>query len=64
MALAREGNNRVSALEGRDEPDPGAETTVKNMAGLLGLSQTTIRRRIASGRIRARRVGGRVLVAK
>ena len=64
MALARELNNRVSALEGRDEPVTGAETTVKNMAGLLGLSQTTIRRRIASGRIRARRVGGRVLVAK
>jgi excisionase family DNA binding protein len=64
LALLRTLSDRLAALEGREQPDYGAEMTVKQAAGASGHSQTTIRRWAKSGRIKARRIGGRVFVAK
>ena len=64
MALASVTAGRLAELEGvtpRYDVDEGL-TTIKGAAWATGYSETAIRKRIASGRIQARKVGGRVLV--
>lgn len=63
MALASVTNGRLAELEGSPAPiGDEAVTTIKGAAWATGYSETAIRKRIASGRIEARKVGGRVLV--
>lgn len=64
LALLRTLSDRLAALEGRDPPDRDAEMTVKQAAGASGMSETTIRRWAKSGRIKARKLGGRVFVGE
>ena len=63
MALCRMHESRIAEIEGAPAlDDASAYTTLKGAAFLIDRSETTVRKRIASGRIQARRIGGRVLV--
>jgi predicted site-specific integrase-resolvase len=45
-----------------DHPRPPAAVSVHDAAGAIGISPTSMRRRIRDGTIRAVRIGGRVVV--
>jgi hypothetical protein len=63
MMLLKVLSARLAAVEGHAEPiAPDAVTTLKGAAYATGFSQTTIRKRIAEGRIAARKIGGAVIV--
>jgi len=64
-ASLEESNAEVRKKLSLDPPPPmiGAEwKTIKQVAGDLGFSQTTVRNWIASGRIASRRIGRAVLI--
>jgi hypothetical protein len=62
-ALVRVLSDRLSRVEGHaDKPARDALTTIKGASHASGYSETTIRKRIAEGRIVAHKIGGAVIV--
>ena len=53
----------LRALSTDDEPMPSATLTYRQAAAVAGVSERTIRRRVASGDLPARRTGRRVGIA-
>jgi excisionase family DNA binding protein len=66
LANLEASNVEVRALLGLDPPAPAigaAWRTIKQTAGELSYSQSTVRKMVASGRLRSVKLGGRVLIA-
>jgi excisionase family DNA binding protein len=61
----RVSNAELRALAGLDPPKPtlGAQwKTIKQVAGWTGNAESTVRSWITSGKIEARKIGGRILI--
>jgi hypothetical protein len=66
LALTFVLNSRLVAVEARVGAPPFAlddETTIKDASFRTGYSPSSIRKKIGQGKISARKVGGRILVA-
>jgi hypothetical protein len=63
-ALIRMLSDRLSKLEGVPAPDYSGSTTIKSAACETGYSESAIRKKIASGAIKATPHGGRWIISR